>query len=115
MAAVLADGETVIRRAASEPHVVDLCNFLIKMGAKITGIGTNRLEITGVDKLFGATHNVRPDHIEVGTFATLAAITSSKLEISPVIKEDLDMILLSLSRFGIKFRFDDETLKIGRA
>jgi len=112
MAAVLAEGETVIRRAASEPHVVDLCNFLIKMGAKITGIGTNRLEITGVNKLFGATHSVRPDHIEVGTFATLAAVTSSKIEISPVVAEDMDMILLTLSRFGIKFRFNDDTLII---
>ena len=112
MAAVLAEGETVIRRAASEPHVVDLCNFLIKMGAKITGIGTNRLEITGVNKLFGATHSVRPDHIEVGTFATLAAVTSSKIEISPIVKEDLDMILLVLSRFGLKFTIFDDSLVI---
>lgn len=112
MAATLAEGETIIRRAASEPHVVDLCNFLSKMGAKITGIGTNRLEITGVDKLYGATHSVRPDHIEVGTFAILAALTASKLEIAPVVGEDLDMILSVLSRFGINFKLEENSLSV---
>jgi len=112
MAASLAKGETIIKRAACEPHVVDLCNFLVKMGAKISGIGTNRLTIKGVDKLFGATHAVRPDHIEIGTFAILAAVCSSKIEISPIIREDLDMILATFSKFGINFRVDNQTLFI---
>ena len=112
MAASLAKGETIIKRAACEPHVIDLCNFLVKMGAKISGIGTNRLTIKGVDKLFGATHAVRPDHIEIGTFAILAAVCSSKIEISPIIREDLDMILATFSKFGINFRVDNQTLFI---
>ena len=112
MAASLAKGETIIKMAACEPHVVDLCNFLVKMGAKISGIGTNRLAIRGVDKLFGATHAVRPDHIEIGTFAILAAVCSSKIEIFPIIREDLDMILATLSKFGINFRVDNQTLII---
>ena len=112
MAASLAKGETIIKRAACEPHVIDLCDFLVKMGAKISGIGTNRLTIKGVDKLFGATHAVRPDHIEIGTFAILAAVCSSKIEISPIIREDLDMILATFFRFGIDFRVDNQTLFI---
>lgn len=115
MAASLAKGETIIKRAACEPHVVDLCNFLVKMGAKISGIGTNRLTIKGVDKLFGATHAVRPDHIEIGTFAILAAVCSSKIEISPIIREDLDMILATFSKFGINFRVDNQTLFIANS
>src|SRR3989338_4176540 len=103
MMAVLADGQTVIKRAASEPHVVDLCQFLLKTGAKITGIGSNVLTIEGVSKLSGFHHQIRPDHIEVGTFAILAAVTASRIEIAPVIKEDLDMILLTLEKFGVNF------------
>ena len=112
MAAVLAKGQTIIKRAASEPHVVDLCYFLIKMGAKIEGVGTNVLKITGAKKLSGATHSIRPDHIEVGTFAILAAVTASKLSISPILKEDLDMILTTLSQFGANFKIDGDTLVV---
>ncbi len=110
MAASIADGETIIKRAASEPHVVDLCNFLVKMGAKIEGIGTNILKIKGTQTLLAAVHAVRPDHIEVGTFAILAAITCEKLEISPVVKEDLDMILLTLAKFGVNFSLEENKL-----
>lgn len=110
LASVTADGETVIKRAASEPHVVDLCQFLTKMGANITGIGSNVLTVRGVGSLRGATHSIRPDHIEVGTFAILAALTRGTLEISPIIKEDLDMILLVLQRFGVKYSLSDNKL-----
>jgi len=110
MAAVCAKGQTVIRRAASEPHVVDLCQFLAKMGAQISGVGSNVLEIWGVEKLSGTTHSIRPDHIEIGTFAILAAVTGGRIEISPVIKEDLEMILLTLSKFGINYKLDDNIL-----
>ena len=112
MAAVTASGVTKIKRAASEPHVVDLCNFLTKMGAKIAGIGTNVLTIRGVKTLHGTNHSIRPDHIEVGTFAILAATTQSKIEVFPVVKEDLDMILLTLEQFGVKFKLSGESLII---
>ena len=110
MAAVTAEGQTVIKRAASEPHVVDLCLFLIKMGAQISGIGSNLLKINGVKKLHGASHSIRPDHIEVGTFAILAAVTKSRLEISPVIPEDLNMILLTLEKFGVNLEIKEDVL-----
>ena len=110
MAACLVPGQTTIKRAASEPHVEDLCQFLIKMGAKIEGIGTNVLKITGADKLFGTTHSVRPDHIEVGTFAILAAVIGGKIGVSPVVKNDLDMILLILKKFGVEFKIENEKL-----
>lgn len=112
MAAVLAQGTTTIKRAASEPHVVDLCNFLIKMGAQISGIGSNVLTINGVEKLSPTTHTVSADHIEVGTFAILAAVTKGNVEISPVVAGDLDMILHTLSSFGVSYKLEGETLKV---
>lgn len=112
IAATLAEGQTILKRAASEPHVVDLCQFLIKMGADISGVGTNVLKITGVKKLTGASHSIRPDHIEVGTFAILAAVTSGKIEIAPAVSEDLDMILMTLGRFGVSFKLEGEILTV---
>lgn len=112
MTATIAQGQTQIKRAASEPHIVDLCDFLIKMGAKITGVGSNILTITGVNELSGTRHSIRPDHIEVGTFAILAAVTKGTVNISPVIEEDLDMILLTLSRFGVNYELENETLTV---
>lgn len=112
MAAVLAKGKTTVRRAASEPHVVDLCQFLVKLGAKITGIGSNVLKIEGVKTLHGATFSIRPDHIEVGTFAVLGAVAADQLEISPVIKEDIEMILLTLASFGVKYELKGDKLII---
>ena len=84
MAAVAATGTTVIRNAASEPHVQDLCHFLVALGAEIDGIGTNKLTINGGRKLGGATHRVGPDHIEVGSFIGLAAVTSSAVAFGTV-------------------------------
>ena len=110
IAASAADGETIIKRAASEPHVIDLCLFLIKMGARIEGIGSNVLKITGVNHFNPTTHSIRPDHIEIGTFAILASVTKSKLEISPIVEEDLDMILLTLKRFGADYKINNSTL-----
>lgn len=103
IAACVADGNTTIKRAASEPHVVDLCEFLTKMGANIEGIGSNFLKIKGTQNLYGTTHTIRPDHIEVGTFAILAAVTRGKIEISPIVKDDLDMTLMTLKKFGVKY------------
>lgn len=112
IAASAARGQTIIKRAASEPHVVDLCEFLIKMGAIIEGVGSNVLKITGSSNLYGTTHTIRTDHIEVGTFAILAAVTKSRVDISPIIKGDLDMTLLTLKKFGVKFEIAGDILKI---
>ena len=81
-AAVAARGTTVLRNAASEPHVQDLAHFLVAMGAAIEGIGTNKLTIHGGRSLGSATHRIGPDHIEVGSFIGLAAVTSSELRIA---------------------------------
>ncbi len=110
IAASVAIGQTIIKRAASEPHVVDLCEFLIKMGAKIEGVGSNVLKITGTQNLYGTTHSIRPDHIEVGTFAILAAVTGSKIEMAPIVKEDLDMTLLILKKFGAKYEIKNNVI-----
>ncbi len=81
MAAVLAEGETTIFNAACEPHVQDLANLLVKMGAQISGIGTNRLLVLGVETLGGAEHPVAPDYIETGSFLAASAVTGGALEI----------------------------------
>ncbi|MBI3282474.1 UDP-N-acetylglucosamine 1-carboxyvinyltransferase [Candidatus Curtissbacteria bacterium] len=113
MAAVGAEGRTTIKRAASEPHVVDLCNFLAKMGARITGIGSNVLTIEGVEKLSPTSHQIAPDHIEVGTLAILSAVTRGTIEMSPVVKDDLDMILAVLSSFGVNCKIEGNKLTVG--
>ena len=92
MAAVLARGTTVIENAACEPHVQDLCHLLNAMGARIHGIGSNVLTIEGVEKLHGATHTLRPDHTEIGSFIGLGAVTRGELRIGPVHLDDLHMI-----------------------
>lgn len=112
MAASTAIGQTIIKRAASEPHVADLCNFLNLMGAQISGIGSNVLKIDGVTKLKGTTYTISPDHIEIGTFAILAAVSKAKIEISPIENQDLDMILLTLSKFGVNYEVKNKTLVI---
>ena len=84
MAAVLADGVTTIYNAACEPYVQQLCRLLVRMGAKITGIGSNLLTIHGVSDLHGASHSALPDMIEVGSFIGMAAMTSSELTIKNV-------------------------------
>ena len=98
MAAVLADGETTIFNAACEPHVQDLADLLVKMGAQISGIGTNRLEVTGVQTLGGAKHTVQPDYIETGSFLTAAAVTGGSLEI----KNPGDSLTLSVLQKGFE-------------
>lgn len=99
MAASLAEGVTTIRPAAMEPHVVDLCNLLISMGAKIEGIGTHTLKVTGVDSLNGAEHRIISDEIETGTYAVAAVITKGKLTLTNV-PQDLDPIIYRLEQMG---------------
>jgi UDP-N-acetylglucosamine 1-carboxyvinyltransferase len=102
MAAVLAQGETRLRNAAAEPHVQDLCNMLNTLGAQISGIGTGILEIAGVDRLHGGTFRIGSDHIEVGSFIGLAAVTRSELTIEDAAVEHLDSTLLAFERMGIR-------------
>lgn len=102
MAAVLAKGATRMRNAAAEPHVQDLCNMLVGMGAKISGIGTGTLEIEGVEKLHGTRFRIGSDHIEVGSFIGLAAVTRGELLIEEAAVEHLDSTLLGFERMGIR-------------
>ncbi len=101
-AAVAARGTTVLRNAASEPHVQDLCRFLVALGASIEGIGTNTLTIHGGAPLRGATHRIGPDHIEVGSFIGLAAVTRSALTIADAGVEHLRSIRMGFSRLGVE-------------
>ena len=116
MAASLARGETVIRNAAAEPHVQDLCHLLNAMGARIGGIGTANLVIEGVSSLGGADFTIGPDHVETGSFIGLAAVTRSRLVIEDAPVEHLDSILIGFRRLGIDCRPDGRDLIVdGRA
>jgi UDP-N-acetylglucosamine 1-carboxyvinyltransferase len=111
-AAVLAPGTTVIENAASEPHVQDLARFLVTLGAKIDGIGTNVMRIEGVDRLHGGRFRIGPDHIEIASFIGLGAITNSDLRIVDTRPEDLRMILLTFERLGIRVEVDGTTVRV---
>lgn len=101
MAAVLAKGKTTIFNAACEPYLKQLCQMLVKMGAKIEGIGSNLLHIEGVDRLTGCSHRLLPDMIEVGSFIGMAAMTASEITIKNTGYDDLGMIPLVFKRLGI--------------
>jgi UDP-N-acetylglucosamine 1-carboxyvinyltransferase len=102
MAAALTPGETIIANAACEPHVQDLARLLVKMGAPISGIGSNVMIVTGQDKLGGAEHTVTPDHIEIASFMALAAATGGELRIHDVEPLDLLMIRRQFRRLGLQ-------------
>ncbi len=112
MAAVLAQGTTTIKLAAAEPHVQDLCHFLIKMGAKINGLGSHNLVIEGVKKLHGAKHEIIPDMVEVGTWAVLGAVGRGRIEIRPVLPEHLDLVLYKLREIGVDFDIKDNVMVV---
>ncbi|SFQ97918.1 UDP-N-acetylglucosamine 1-carboxyvinyltransferase [Desulfoscipio geothermicus] len=101
MAAVLANGQTVIENAAEEPEVVDLANFLNAMGARIKGAGTKVIRITGVNELQGATHTVIPDRIEAGTFMVAASITGGDILVDNVIVDHVKPVMAKLQEMGI--------------
>lgn len=109
MAAVLAEGETTIYNAACEPYLQQLSKLLNKMGAKISGVGSNLLRIEGVKSLSGARHRILPDMIEIGSFIGMAAMTCSEITIKNVAYDDLGIIPDTFSRLGIKLerRGDD--------
>lgn len=113
MAAVLAEGTTVIDGAAEEPEVVDLANFLTKMGAKIEGAGTRRIIIEGVKELHGAEHTVVPDRIEAGTFLIAAAICGREVTLKKIVPDHLSAIIepLKTAGYSIETREDSLTLK----
>ncbi|MDY0253925.1 MAG: UDP-N-acetylglucosamine 1-carboxyvinyltransferase [Tenuifilaceae bacterium] len=109
MAAVLTPGKTTIFNAACEPYLQQLCKMLNRMGAKISGVGSNLLTIEGVDSLGGTEHTILPDMIEIGSFIGLAAMTRSEITIKNVSYDNLGIIPSSFKRLGIKFeRVDDD-------
>jgi UDP-N-acetylglucosamine 1-carboxyvinyltransferase len=110
MAAVLARGTTVLRNAASEPHVQDLARFLAAMGAEIDGIGTNAITIEGGAPLHAAPYTIGPDHIEIGSFVGLAAVTGGAVTIDGVRADDLRSTLLAFERLGVRPRLDGTAL-----
>ncbi len=112
MAAVAATGTTVLRNAASEPHVQDLARFLVAMGAHVEGIGTNTMTVHGGHAIRGAAHRVGPDHIEVGSFIGLAAVTRSEIRIADAGVEHLRSTRLGFERLGVECRVDGADLVV---
>jgi len=112
MAASLTQGETVIGNAACEPHVQDLCRFLVSLGARIDGIGSNVLRIEGVERLRGGEWSIATDHIEVCSFVGLAAVTGGAVTIEDVVPEDLRPIVPALARLGIHVELRDSTIHV---
>lgn len=102
LAAVLAKGKTIIDNAAMEPEIVDVCNFLNKMGAKITGIGTPKIEIIGVDKLNPVKYSVVPDRIEAGTYVIIASLLGNDLKINGLIPGHIESLTSKLEEAGVK-------------
>src|ERR1700685_3401016 len=102
MAAALTRGPTVIRNAASEPHVQDLARMLMAMGAAIDGIGSNVMTVHGQASLRGCTHEIAPDHIEIGSFMALAGVTGGELVVKDTVPDDLRMIRLVFERLGLR-------------
>jgi UDP-N-acetylglucosamine 1-carboxyvinyltransferase len=112
MAASLTPGETVIGNAACEPHVQDLCRFLASLGADIEGIESNVLRVRGVERLAGGEWRIGPEHIEVGSFIGLAAVTGSDIIIDEVETKDLASILPSFERLGVHVEIDGTSLRV---
>ena len=113
MAAVTAQGVTVIRNAASEPHVQELCNFLNVLGARVEDIGSNTLHIIGVPRLHGGEFTIGPDYLEVISFAGAAAITHGDLRIRNAGVGTLEMIAQAFRRIGLQWQVDGEDLLVG--
>jgi len=112
MAAVLADGETVLENAAREPEVTDLANFLIGMGARIVGAGTGTITIQGVEKLGGTDYSVLPDRIETGTYLVAAAMTGGHIKVTNTAPETLEAVLIKLSEAGAQITTGDTWIEL---
>ncbi len=114
IAAALADGDTIIGNAACEPHVQDLCHFLNTLGARISGVGSNLLSISGVERLRGGEYTIGPDHIEVGSFIGLAVMTGGELLVQDVVPDDLRPIEVGFSRLGVRWQLEGSSLRVSR-
>jgi UDP-N-acetylglucosamine 1-carboxyvinyltransferase len=112
MAAVLAEGVTMLTNAASEPHIQDLCNLLNVMGARITGIGSNILTIEGAGKLHGADFAIGPDYMEIGSFIGLAAATRGSITIEGVREREMRPIKLAFGKLGIRWCMEGSSLSL---
>ena len=112
MAAVLAEGTTVLDNAAMEPEVTDLAHCLIALGAKIEGLGTARLVIEGVERLSGGRHEVLPDRIETGTFLVAAAMTGGKVTVNRARPNTMDAVLAKLVEAGAKIDTTDDSITL---
>jgi UDP-N-acetylglucosamine 1-carboxyvinyltransferase len=112
MAAVLAEGETVLGHAACEPHIQDLCRFLVSLGARIEGIGSNVLHIEGVRELGGTEYRIGPDHIEVASFVGLAAATGGEVVVEDVAPDDLISIVPAFRRLGIEMEVSESSVRV---
>ena len=114
MAAVLAEGRTIIGNAAKEPHIVDMANFLNSMGANIRGAGTDTIRINGVAKLHGTQYSIIPDQIEAGTFMCAAAITGGDVTVKNIIPKHMESVSAKLEEIGCKIvEYDDAIRVIG--
>jgi UDP-N-acetylglucosamine 1-carboxyvinyltransferase len=112
MLAVAISGKTIIKIAAAEPHVEDLGKFLISMGAKIKGLGTHTLEITGNKKLHGAKHEIIPDANEAATFLIMGVATKSPIKINNARESELDLVIEKLREFGADFKIEKNSIKV---
>ena len=112
MAAVLAEGETLLGHAACEPHIQDLCRFLVSLGARIDGIGSNVLHVQGVDSLGGGKYRIGPDHIEVASFVGLAAATGGEVVVENVEPDDLISIVPAFRKLGIEMEILDSSVRV---
>ncbi|MBE2907926.1 UDP-N-acetylglucosamine 1-carboxyvinyltransferase [Anoxybacillus flavithermus] len=112
MAAVLAEGTTIIENCAKEPEIVDLANFLNAMGAKVRGAGTGTIRIDGVTTLYGAEHTVIPDRIEAGTFMIAAAITGGNVLVQGAVPEHLTSLIAKLEEMGVTIVEEDNGLRV---
>ncbi len=112
MAAVLAEGTSVINNAASEPHVQDLCNFLNQMGAEISGVGTSRLEIQGVEELTGTEFEIGSDHHEATTLLSLGAMTGGKVTVKDISKKNFPCIQQAFEKLGVDLVVSDHTASV---
>ena len=112
MAAVLADGETVLENAAREPEVIDLANFLTGLGAKIEGAGSGTIAVQGVAQLGGGSYRVLPDRIETGTYLVAAAVTGGRIKVLDTAPETLEAVLIKLGEAGADIRTGDDWIEL---
>ncbi|MEH7119926.1 UDP-N-acetylglucosamine 1-carboxyvinyltransferase [Neobacillus vireti] len=112
MAATLAQGTTIIENVAKEPEIVDLANFLNKMGARVKGAGTGTLRIEGVDVLFGADHAIIPDRIEAGTFMVAAAITGGDVLVRGAVPEHLSSLIAKMEEMGVEIHEEGDGVRV---